>query len=647
MSISGSNSSGSYLNGSSEPLSAIDLDLRNTTVALNYLTAILDDSELQLNDINYSTAFWWGIAVAICIAALCNLIFWITTATRLRAAAKNISFAARPSNKATKFVVTITAIIRTISYPQLAPNFLPSMIKLPSFGIIILLLIYLSFILALQFRNVSIAGDQHWQAIGLRAGWLSIAQLPLLILLAGKNNIIGCLTGVGYERLNILHRWVARCMLLTATMHFAYQSYGWNRLGLMQLEWATDTCAPTGMAAYAILLWMNLSTVAPLRNLHYEFFVVQHILTFFGLVIALMYHLPSTAPRDRIYVWIPIGLYLLDRLTRSIRYGHNNARPALATLTALPDNVTGVRISSHKFKHWTPGAFVLLSIPRFGICQSHPATIVSTPSSHGTNLIFLLRSHKGFTKRISASASASATSANTTIKGPHIALFDGPYGGTRVDFAAFNCAILIAGSTGVTFTLPILLDIASRASTHRLPLRRISFIWAVKTAASTHWISAELASTATAIRNAGIELALNIFITQDGSTLPDPSCLCAADPAHRCCCSTLKSAVPNPATPPHDDIKNPIHHTSPSITAPNQPSETHSGILLHHSGRPNIPRLLTEAVDGADGETGVAVCGPRGLSLCVRAEVAALCARRVWGGRGEYGVFLHEEGFGW
>jgi len=103
---------------------------------------------------------------------------------------------------------------------------------------------------------------------------------PLLILLAGKMNIIGLLTGASYERLNVYHRWVARGLLMLASMHFGFQSHGWNLYGLMRLEWDTDTCPPTGITAYAFLLWMNLTTLAPLRNMSYKLFVVQHIITF-------------------------------------------------------------------------------------------------------------------------------------------------------------------------------------------------------------------------------------------------------------------------------------------------------------------------------------------------------------------------------
>jgi ferric-chelate reductase len=133
----------------------------------------------------------------------------------------------------------ITSAFRKLIYPQISPTRHSNLLKVPPLGIIVLLFIYLAFVLALEFVN---------QDIGVRAGWLTITQLPLLILLSGKVNIIGLITGVGYERLNVLHRWVARTMLLTATLHMGYQQALWNSLGLLQLEWNTDTCPPTGIS---------------------------------------------------------------------------------------------------------------------------------------------------------------------------------------------------------------------------------------------------------------------------------------------------------------------------------------------------------------------------------------------------------------
>jgi ferric-chelate reductase len=164
---------------------------------------------------------------------------------RIRAAAANRVRPASPSNRFTSFIAGVIALVREVSYPQITPV-RSSWIKMPPFGTIILLVVYLAFVLGLTFFSNNIPGAQHYEAIGLRATLLSMAQLPLIILLAGKNNLIGYVTGVSYERLNILHRWVARTLFLTATIHGFAQVYGWSRYGLVTIESETDACWPRG-----------------------------------------------------------------------------------------------------------------------------------------------------------------------------------------------------------------------------------------------------------------------------------------------------------------------------------------------------------------------------------------------------------------
>ena len=142
-------------------------------------------------------------------------------------------------------MATVTSVVREVSYPQVTPM-RSRWLRIPPFGTSILILTYLGFVLGLEFFNVDYPGAQYWEARGLRAAWLTVAQFPLLILLSGKNNLIGVLIGTSYERLQVLHRWVARVILLTATLHGAYQLVGWNEYGVLQIEISTDSCIPTG-----------------------------------------------------------------------------------------------------------------------------------------------------------------------------------------------------------------------------------------------------------------------------------------------------------------------------------------------------------------------------------------------------------------
>ncbi|KAN0108767.1 Ferric reductase NAD binding domain containing protein [Hyaloscypha variabilis] len=589
----------------SDPLSTAGLNMGNGSVQMDFLTALLDDTELQVISNFYARSFWFGTIVVIGIATLLNLF--------LRSAASNVKIdqdvAPYPRSHVMRAIISIS---RKISPPS--RNCSPS-VDLPSF------------VLALEFVEQEIPGEQHNQAIGVRAGWLTITQLPLLILLSVKVNFIGLVTGVSYERLNVVHRWVARTMFLTATLHMGYQQVLWNQLGLLQLEWNTDTCPPTGIKAYAFLAWLNLSNLAPIRNLWYEFFVIQHILTFFGFIICIMLHLPSTALYSRVYIWIPIGIYLLERTLRTLRYVYNNIRPGRATLLHLPGG------------SWTPGSFVLLSLPRFGIGQSHPATIASIPTSHEGQLVFFLRAHHGFTSRIHANASTVSLHKATAFPEPppapkstHLALIDGPYGGKQLDFASFGSVLLISGSTGVTFTLPILLDIAFRTQKHKLPVKEVTFIWTIKTSDCATWIDSELENASDELAKAGIVFTIKIFVTADEEFVETAKSSAGSSPS-----IGAKTLVGETETQDGDKV---VEGEKLRDELP-----AHSARRLELSmqtGRPNLNSIIAEAQKKGQehGEMGVAVCGPVGLTAETRRVVTRLK------GKGRE-IYLHAESFGW
>lgn len=66
----------------SEGLSAAGLDLTNQSTALDYLSSILDDSELQVEDNEFSKAFWYGIVAVIGVTALVNVVQRLTLMLR-------------------------------------------------------------------------------------------------------------------------------------------------------------------------------------------------------------------------------------------------------------------------------------------------------------------------------------------------------------------------------------------------------------------------------------------------------------------------------------------------------------------------------------------------------------------------------------
>jgi ferric-chelate reductase len=495
-------------------------------------------------------------------------------------------------------------------------------------------------------------------------------------------NLVGALVGVSYERLNVLHRWVSRMILLLITLHFGYQSYGWNLYGLMQLEWKTDACPSTGIAAYALLLWMNITSLAPIRNRFYEIFVVQHILSFFAFIYLVITHLPSTALYSRVYVYAGIGIYFLDRLIQTIRYAYYNIRPARANLIALDGGATKIRVQNKQVKSWTPGSHVFLAIPHLGFGQSHPATIASIPSSHDGDLIFILRQRKGFTNSLHKWANSSLTSllpgseneleASTSSFShkTYPAMIGGPYGASHSDPAAFDTVLMISGSTGITFMLSNLLSLAHRSQTSsKLPLRFLDFVWVVKQVCCTSWVTEELTAAVIALKSKGIEVRVTIHVTCDDSfaglleTSPKNGCSCDIFNGLCCCDVTKIHAVV-------DVQEKEVSYSSDGITAEKDGSRsaTNKDLVSKATavsqtsalslslkslpfaafvvGRPDMKELVWKLAEQAEGEMAVFACGPLGLSTGIRNTVASVSDERgAHKGTRAEGIYLHVESF--
>ncbi|OKL62813.1 hypothetical protein UA08_01870 [Talaromyces atroroseus] len=615
---------------SSGPLTAAGVDFSNETQAVDFLQEILDDSVLGVVGNQYARYFWYGIVVVIGIATISNLVEKVILQTRwdflsfprlvasltdaghvsiyhrIRASSANRARPAQPTNALTQSVATATAILRELSYLQITPVRASSWVKVPPFGSLFVCAAYFAFLIALVFTNDDVPGAQHYQALGIRAGWLGAAQMPLLVLLSSRTNLIGLLCNLSYERLNVYHRWVSRGLLLLATFHFAFQGHAWDIYGLMALEWNTDECPPTGMAAYAILLWMNLTTVAPLRYLSYKFFVVQHVLTYFGFTIALAYHLYGTSsPYSTNYIYISVALYLVGQLVRIAWGAVNNFSPSKCTLTALDGGATKIRVSNRHIKNWNPGSYARVYIPRFDMVWAHPATLLSTPTSHDGDLVFLFRSYRGFTRKIHAAAAAESQKSHRTLIG-------GPCPSSQLDLGCFDTLVLIAGSTGVTFTLSNLLDLAHRAQQRKpLPLRVLHFTWVIKKKSWISWVAEELQSAFEALAEAGIETHFNIYITCDDSIAGDSISSsskvgCQCNDGCKCCQQS-----------PNDPA---IEITEKKVST----SKNELGIAPYAAiltGRPTFHHFLAGAICQAQGETAVAVCGPLGLSVSVRSAV--------------------------
>ena len=443
-------------------------------------------------------------------------------------------------------MATIVAICRELTYASSSIS-LGSKFSYatPTLGRVLLVSAELVAVIVLCFYALHPSDEWQWEDVGYRTGFIACAQLPLIFLLAGKNNVIGLLVGASYERLNWLHRWTARVLFLTVTIHMGFWFADWYRFDYIKVKLTKDPITQRGFAAWVIMLWIVVSSMAPIRRWNYEFFVAQHILTFSGLIAAVYLHLPA---ENKVWIWIPIGLLVLDRLLRwltllyiNMNIFHPKSKSSgllanRARFEPLDCETTRITITTPPAS-WCPGQHVLLSCHTVAPFQSHPFTIASIPSDG--KMEFFVKSKMGSTKRFLEYAEKQQNlplleheherSQSSTV------IIEGPYGRMR-PLRQFDSVFLIAGSSGGTFTIPLLRDIVhtwktvdsesnsrwSWSGPSGVATRYIRCVWIVKSRAQYRWFAKKLVHVVQDVeqlRGEGhhYEVDISIYITCDES----------------------------------------------------------------------------------------------------------------------------------
>lgn len=101
-----------------------------------------------------------------------------------------------------------------------------------------------------------------------RAGMIAVAQVPFLIALGMKANIVAFLTGVGHERLNQFHRWLSFMCLFFGIVHglpFIVQPVQEGGFEMLKAQFAKNVVYWNGVAALALLFSICFMALPPFR----------------------------------------------------------------------------------------------------------------------------------------------------------------------------------------------------------------------------------------------------------------------------------------------------------------------------------------------------------------------------------------------
>ena len=102
---------------------------------------------------------------------------------------------------------------------------------------------------------------------------MALAQLPVVFLLGTKNSVLSFLLGpgVGWERLNYIHRWSGRGLFLAATVHGSL----WIRNHLVyDIPIIGQQKETSGVAAFGVLCVIVLTSFRVVRYWAYQFFFI-------------------------------------------------------------------------------------------------------------------------------------------------------------------------------------------------------------------------------------------------------------------------------------------------------------------------------------------------------------------------------------
>ncbi|SPO04579.1 related to ferric reductase (metalloreductase) [Cephalotrichum gorgonifer] len=625
-------------------------------------------------------AYWYLVAGTIGLVGVTRAIDYLQVVSRRRNCNADYTLSpSRPTGALSQVWATTTALCRELSYPQLhVPLRRLSWASPPPLGRVLILLAYWAVIVYMMAAGAVVDDAYFWERIGFRNAWVTVTQVPLLYMLSMKINPITLVTGLSHERLNWLHRWVARTVFVTATMHGFHFWTQWVRADFVELELRIMPLVKYGLGAWAVLLWNVVTTFYPLRALSYELFVLQHLASA-AVFLWLMYrHLPPVAMYN---LWLAVGFVAFDRVARWALLAWRNLKLSVgnapcmgrqrvgheALVRAEGKSTTVITVRDAHFK-WRPGQHLYLWMPTLGPLEAHPYTIACAHKISGqcvcNSVELVVRKHAGFSARLHTAAQKAQAVGGDILR--TTAFVSGPYGNPPA-WDVYDTVVLISASTGASFTLPILEDIVRAKK--KTCLRRVEFVLTARECEETGFYTGRIREALARARErqgeaGSVEFCAHVAITGRGKNSPaggsiegqkrSSSSIDERGPGDGTVTLDHLHAESEKASPDDEKAPNSEKVSLDAIT-PRKPSTSTSAspdvgndsdidIMREYDCRLDLSSLIRAPVEAALGETLVVVCGGRSLVANVRNCVAGLSDERgVHKGTGAQGIHLHVE----
>ncbi|KAK5690199.1 hypothetical protein LTR97_012387 [Elasticomyces elasticus] len=334
--------------------------------------------------------------------------------------------------------------------------------------------------------------QQVVEYVANRTGVLSLANLAVLTLYAGRNNFLLWMTSWSQSTFLLLHRWVAVICVLQACIHSALYLQMYTHNGN---DYAAESKLPYWY--WGIISTLAMVIILPLSMLQfrqklYEAFLAAHVVLALLAGVAYYYHIVYRFQHQwgyETWIYIFFGIWAFDRLVRILKMARHGLR--LAQVSIIDEHyvqlsVRDVSASGHAYlyfptltwrvwenhpfsvatsllsgtpvsqKHLNENRALEKSLGTTTVALDHgsktgsqsSATTSTQSQYHDIGLTFFVRTHTGITRLLRARKTVPVL-CEASYGGSHSSALNGN------DLGSYARLLCIAGGVGITAIMPV------------------------------------------------------------------------------------------------------------------------------------------------------------------------------------------------